>query len=183
MTDLEFKIELAKIGVSILLPLVVAIVGLVINRRLQRLASIEENRGRLVEKRTEIYDEIGFKLNDLYCYYLLVGDWKSMDRHSIRATKRKLDRLVHTYRPFFSRAFFDAYDRFMAACFVTYTGMGEDARLRTRYSMRPEAQEGNDEAYARQFTDENNSESIKVAYVHLLGVLGADLNLTEASRK
>ncbi|MER9598408.1 hypothetical protein [Mesorhizobium sp. M0244] len=123
--------EIAKLVISALTPIVVAILGWRISRTLKEIEQKQWASRKLVEKRIEIYDRISPQINRLFCYYRWIGDWKKLSPLEIIDTKRDLDHLVYIYRYLLDDKFFEAYSSFMDALFLTYNGAGEDARLRT----------------------------------------------------
>ncbi len=124
-------LELAKLIVSALTPLAVVVLGVRINHRLKELEQKQWRNRKLIEKRIDIYDEISPELNDLFCYFMWVGEWQNRTPVEIVSTKRRLDRKVHIYRFLLLPEFFEAYEKFMGVVFSTYNGAGEEARLRT----------------------------------------------------
>lgn len=124
-------LEIAKLIVSALTPVAVVVLGVRINHRLKDLEQRQWRNRKLIEKRIEIYDEISPELNDLFCYFMWIGEWQKKSPVEIVAAKRSLDRKVHIYRFLLLPEFFRAYEQFMAVVFSTYNGAGEDARLRT----------------------------------------------------
>ena len=70
-------------------------------------------------------------MNDLYCYFLYVGQWKDISPEQVIITKRRLDKLVYSNSPFFSSDFLKQYENFMGAMFKTGTGWALDAKLKS----------------------------------------------------
>lgn len=64
-------LEKAKLAVSILTPILVLILGIIINH------SIKSSE-RSSSLRSEIYRTIGGDLNDIYSYLAFVGGWKGL---------------------------------------------------------------------------------------------------------
>lgn len=84
----------------------------------------------LIKKRIEIYDSVAPKLNELLCFFLSRGAWKTLQPPLIIQRKRELDQTMYVYGPLFSAATFDQYNVFMHCCFRMFTGVGHAARLR-----------------------------------------------------
>ena len=98
-----------------------------------RLRSIDDAlwQSRLIiYKRLEIYDQIAPDLNRTYCFRRLLGYWKEISPPDLIATKRRLDRAVNINRHLLSEEFYRAYLDFMGVTFRTFTGPGEDAKIR-----------------------------------------------------
>jgi hypothetical protein len=110
--------------VSVLTPLIVIVVGYNINRSLQRRTSV-------TERKVTLFDQTAPDLNSLYCYFLFIGNWKELSPPEVLAIKRKLDRDLHINRFLFSTEFFQLYTDFMNHCFQTFTGVGQDAKIRS----------------------------------------------------
>lgn len=124
------SLEVAKLAVSVLLPLAVLFLGIWVRRFTERL----ERRGRLsqieVEWRLSVFKQLAPRLNDLFCYFTYVGAWREMTPMDAVAAKRECDRIVHTNRFLWSPAFTAAYAAFTAGAFVEAGGRGQPLRLR-----------------------------------------------------
>lgn len=124
------SLEIAKLVVGVLTPLSVALLGWLFSRQLKRLDLSNWSNQKLIEKRLAIYDEIAPRLNKLLCFFTWVGYWKTVSPADAVQAKRGLDRTLNIYRHVFEREVYDAYQDFIEALFETYTGAGQDARLR-----------------------------------------------------
>lgn len=91
---------------------------------------------KLVEERINVYKETAPKLNDLYCYYRYVGNWKDNTPDTILQHKRELDKCIHMYQYIFCNEFKQKYYTLMDTYFKTFNEMGTDARLRTKTHHR-----------------------------------------------
>jgi len=98
-----------------------------------RLTSIDaalwQNR-RIISKRLQIYERIAPDLNRIYCFRRYLGYWKDVSPPDLITTKRRLDREVNISRHLLSEEFYRAYLDFMGLTFRTFTGQGEDAKIR-----------------------------------------------------
>ena len=74
----------------------------------------------LIKKRLIVYDDMVPKANDLLCYFMCVGDWKSFDPTKLLDHKRKWDRLLFVYGPLLSPALVERAHQFINSCFSTY---------------------------------------------------------------
>ena len=74
------SLEILKLVVGALTPLVLLFVGVWVNRIAKRVEAAQWANQKLVEKRIAIYDELAPILNDLYCYYKCVGNYKDFTR-------------------------------------------------------------------------------------------------------
>lgn len=186
------SLEIAKILVSVLTPIAIAIFGFTLssqsaNRATEReslerrqaidLQEAEKNQAietarysKVVEKRAALWDNIGPKLNDIYVFSCYVGDWKNLNSNDIIRRKRDIDKTFYTFRPYFSNNFVAAYGNFMKAAFEIAEADGAHAKLRTSYKQRPSI-------YRSMFADDNRP-NIYRTYFDLLSVVGQDLSAT-----
>lgn len=132
-------LEVAKLIVAALTPLVVIAIGMWINRSLKKLDYLQWTNQKITEKRLAIFDKLAPSLNDLLCYFIFVGCWKELTPPQIIERKREMDRTVYVNAALFSKEFITNYDEFMKVCYETYTGWGRDARLRTVLERRKKA--------------------------------------------
>ena len=56
----------------------------------------------IITKRAEIYEKIGKKLNNIYCYIEEVGEYKDMTPETILKDRRDLNSKMHSPRAFWS---------------------------------------------------------------------------------
>jgi hypothetical protein len=124
------SLEVAKLAVALLTPLLLVGLGLIINRAARRVEDAQWANRKLIERRLELYDEMAPMLNDLYCFVALVGDFRRIEPPRAIELKRQLDRLFHVNMFLFSDAFARRYQALMQLCFETFVGSGADARLR-----------------------------------------------------
>lgn len=89
------SLEIARLVVGILTPLTLAVVGLLVNRYLKRLDMVQWKNQKLLEKRIAIYDLVAPQLNLLLCFYIWVGDWKSITPGAVVQAKRDLDKTMN----------------------------------------------------------------------------------------
>lgn len=164
--------EILDVAVTGLTPLAILLASAWFSFRARREADHNRKFSELVTKRVTLWDKLAFPLNDLYAYFLFVGNWKELTERDVIAAKRETDKIVHAYRPFFSQKFYDAYCAFMAEAFSMFGKRNADAKLRTR-SIRPQ-----DEAVEpNRFTDEDNSGRIHAAYFALLTVAAEEFDI------
>lgn len=133
------SLEIVKLLVSFTTPIVIVLLGIWINKRLKSLEQLQWANQKLIEKRLYIYEEIVPKLNDILCYFTYIGCWKDLEPKEVVSLKRKVDKLAHVYSPLFSNDFLKTYGEFINLCFETYSGWSSDAKLRTQFERRVEA--------------------------------------------
>jgi hypothetical protein len=85
---------------------------------------------QLIRKRIELYDAMAPLLNDLYCFALSLGHWKSLTPPDMVLRKRELDRMMHVYGPLFSPDVSRSYKVLMEGLFNTFRAPGLSASLR-----------------------------------------------------
>lgn len=128
---MENIIEVAKILLSFITPVIVLILGV----WAKKIATKHEKRlslnDKIIEKRVAIYEEIGKDLNDIYTFLLQIGNWKDFTPAQIVQKKRNVDKIMYVNRPYWSNKAFSAYMSFMSSGFEMFTGVGEDAKLKT----------------------------------------------------
>jgi hypothetical protein len=144
-------LEVVKLLVSALTPIMVLVVGWWISRRQKRLDSLQEKQNllqqkqldflqwtnqKVTEKRLAIFDKLAPEFNALFCYFTFVGSWREVRPPDVVSRKREMDSIVHINAPLFSREFVNRYYEFINACYETYTGWGRDAKLRTLFENR-----------------------------------------------
>ena len=111
-------------AVSALLAVAGAWVAIAFDRR-------KSTNQELIKKRIEVFDYMAPKLNDLLCFAVSVGSWRTLTPTSVITHKRELDRSFHIYRAMFSLPFAAAYTRLIEECyFSTWQGPGAPARLK-----------------------------------------------------
>ncbi len=161
-----------KLAASVFTPLAVVFLGVQLQCQAGKIARAHEQAGQVVKKRVELWGQFAEPLNDVYCYFLFVGQWKELSEEDIIGRKRQLDRIMYSNRPFFSQEFFEKYESFMDAAFKPFGGWGEDAKLRT-HPIRP--QDAN--VPGDRFTNKDNSSKIHDAYYRLLTEAAAEMEL------
>ena len=154
-----------------------------------RLRSIDDAlwQSRLIiYKRLEIYDQIAPDLNRIYCFRRLLGYWKEISPPDLIATKRRLDRAVNINRHLLSEEFYRAYLDFMGVTFRTFTGPGEDDKIRAVVvhdlgDRRVHAAYDWDEAYEWMFDAEDMPTDYQVdeAYMQAMNGLKRSVGLRD----
>src|SRR6266566_843777 len=105
-------------------------------------------------KANSSFRRIGATLNDLLCYFTFVGCWKELSPPEVVKRKRLMDRIVNVNAPLFSKDFVNKYHEFIGNCYGTYSGWGQDAKLRTLWERRKAAAGGSwPNAWDGCFTD------------------------------
>jgi len=167
-----------------LTPVLILVFGIWVTQIVERFkASIWANQ-KVVEKRIEIYDELAPLLNDIYCYFYFVGNWKELSPRQVIDIKRTVDKKVFVYSPLFSPQFLDVYQEFIRLTFEHYVGAGLDARLRTsadRYDDRRSSFPGQwDSSWDRMFSapgEQSDQDAVRKAYEKLMATFSSELGI------
>lgn len=114
------SLEVAKLFVSFLTPLVVLLVGVWVRKLLEKLESAQWVNQTVIEWKMRAYEEMAPALNDVFCYMLYVGSWKELTPPKILETKRFLDKKIAVLGPLFSDGPHVALREFMDLCFKTW---------------------------------------------------------------
>lgn len=169
------SVELAKLAVSVLTPLLVLVLGIIINNSIK-------STERSTSLRSDIYRTIGGDLNDIYSYLAFVGGWKELTPADVIARKRAVDKAMYTYKPFFSKELFETYETFMREAFSPYGTPGTDARIRSDIvtddgNRRIHTVKGWEAGWDDRFTKSMNKKAQREAYDRFLEQLARDLKL------
>jgi hypothetical protein len=181
------SLEIAKLIVSALTPVAVVLLGLWVARLTRRVEASQWVNQKLIEKRIKLLDDVLPKLNEVYCYFMWIGNWKELSPADIIQRKRELDKVFFANQPFFSAHALAAYQEFTHVLFKTYAAPGVDARLRTA----SESHDGNRitsypgtwrPEWSDMFTQSEEQVERKAVdgqYQALILVLGAEIDMTK----
>ena len=177
------SLEIAKLVVAALTPVLVAAVGYWINRRLKSLEQAQWAQQKIVKRRIVAYDQLAPPLNKLFCFVAYVGGWKDMKPPDVVSLKRTLDETAHISAPLFDANFLALYNAFMDASFTTFGGWGEDAKLRTHTDRRKQAAGSDwDPSWDACFANRANATApseMKTAYTNLMPYLAQAMGATQ----
>ena len=132
------SLEIVKVIVSALTPIIVAIVGLWLNRQLKKFESLQWANQKAIEKRLSVFSELAPILNDIYCYFDYIGNWMALSPIDVIELKRKADRLFFVNAPLFPKKFRIEYLKFIELCFKPgpEIDIEKSAQLRTDIDLR-----------------------------------------------
>jgi len=171
------SLEVVKLVVSVATPIVLATIGIYIHRVTKRFEHQQWRNQKLTEKRLQVYDALAPLLNDNLCYFTYLGTWKDRTPKDVVASKRTIDKQIHLAAPLFSEEFFSACMAFQELCFETYTGWGQDAKLKTLTTRRREASQWQPE-WDDLFSDKTSDpELIRAAYAKILVCFKLDIGV------
>jgi hypothetical protein len=175
------SLEIVKLVVSALTPVLVAVIGIYIHHLTKRFEYNQWQNQKLIEKRLAIYDELAPLMNDNLCYFTYVGAWKERKPIDVIMSKRCLDKKIHLAAPLFSPQFFVACINFQNLCFEIYTGWGEDAKLKTQIRRRQQALGAKwDHAWDHMFSDSiADPKQIRDAYMDVMTCFSKEIGINK----
>jgi tetratricopeptide (TPR) repeat protein len=176
------SLEVTKLVIGAATPVLVAIVGYFVTRRLKTLESYQWGQQKLVEKRVEIFDKISPLLNRLLCYFTFVGTWKEFTPPTIVKTKRDLDELIYSNAPLFGPQLVPRYEQFMDLCFHTYSGWTNEPKLITAKYWRKKAagsswQENWDSFFEDPVDAEQAASAVRAGYAQFTAYIAEHLGV------
>lgn len=130
------SLEIVKVIVSIITPIIGGFIAWKLANLGKELEKKQWSGRKVIEKRLDFYDEVVPELNDLYCYYHRVGNWKELTPPQIINKKRSLDKAFYVYSHIFRNDILNKYQSYIHNCFETYTGWGNDARIKMNLTKR-----------------------------------------------
>ena len=123
-------IDWLRLAASVGTPLTVACVGYFLNQRLKSIDDAQWQNRKITEKRIALFDAIAPDLNKVFCFCTFLGYWKDISPKEMLEAKRELDKTININRHLLSVNFYDSYEEFIHLAFRTFTGWGQDARIR-----------------------------------------------------
>ncbi len=174
--------EFAKLIISLLTPLSIALVGYLVQRALAEQSRSWKFQDRLIDKRIEVYEKIAEDLNRIYCFVMDVGTFKGETPETIIVAKRNVDKYMYIYQAIWSEDTFKAFKEYQESAFVTHQGgAGEDALIRSKLFEKKAARENRDQSWTASW-DECFTEELDPAhrekYKELVKLLSKDLMYT-----
>jgi hypothetical protein len=124
--------------IAALAPMIIVFLVIRYNRIIKRLKKKQETNQKTIEKRIEVYDRIGPKLNDLVSFYSYTGNWKEITPMDIMRLKKELDKDINIYASLFSSDLNQKYSDFMYVCFVSFSGWEHEEKIKSLYKLRQE---------------------------------------------
>jgi len=152
--------------IAALAPIIIVFLVIRYNRIIKVLNRKHQTNQKIIEKRIEIYDRIGPKLNDILSFYCYSGNWKDLTPMDMMRLKKELDANINTYAPVFSDDLSTKYTGFIHLCYVSHSGWEHKEKIKSLYEIRKEHMlEWNDDWIP--FFDTNNVvEAIKLREAH-----------------
>ena len=151
-------LEIVSVVISAFIPIAIFAAGAWLAKQAREYEDERWVRRKRYDTRLERWQEISPKLNDLLCFFMLFGHFREVTPPDAIKRKRELDRAVFANQHVLERSFLDAYKTLMAVCFQTYTGLGEDAKIRASVNWQ-RAERGPDwrDDWAQLFVEEREA--------------------------
>ena len=153
---------IAALILAVLALIMMVVVALRFSRIIKGMKKKQWTNQKIVEKRMEIYDRMAPRLNDIYCFYCYVGNWKEITPLEILRIKRDLDKEMNIYASLFSDELNKKYTSFMLLCFVSKTGWEHDEKIKSLYKLRQEKCAGWDDDWIQYFDTNNVVEATRI---------------------
>jgi hypothetical protein len=109
--------EIAKLSVAALTPIMTGILSILVVRMGTKLDVSKQVHQELLRKRLELFEDVAPKLNDIHCFFQAIGHWAELSPDEVIKRKRAIDRSVEVNRYLFRSDFWDAYRTFETAHF------------------------------------------------------------------
>ena len=169
--------------VAVLGPVIIVILAIRFSRFKKRLIGQYQSNQKLIEKRIEVYERIGPKLNDLLGFFCYTGDWKDFTPMDIMRLKRELDKEITINTPLFSDDLHERYDAFVRLCFVAHAGWEHQEKIKSQFAMRKEHMAEWNEEWVPFFDTNNVVEGIKMKerYDELMEYFKKEVNIGAVS--
>lgn len=161
------SLEITRLAVSALTPIVVAFLTLAITRATKqaerreaeaakRAEQAEWVNRRAIERLLELHARMAPLMNDLMCFFRTIGHFRDIDPPTAITKKRELDKLYFVNEQIFDPAFRARYQEFMHECFEHWKSPGEDAKIKASASWLKSERgvRGWNEDWNRLFTKE-----------------------------
>jgi hypothetical protein len=177
------SLEIAKLSVAVLTPILLVGLGILVNRAGRRVEEAQWAGRKLVERRLELHQQMAPGLNDLLCFFTCRGHFREIEPPQAIKRKRELDKTFFTNEQLFSDEFRRRYRSFIEILFQHFTGFGSDAKLRTDRTLlkheRGAGQPWNDD-WGDLFvepSDASSHDEVLAAYESLMRCFADDLGV------
>lgn len=197
MTEFEnyqIVIGFIEAGASILVPIMLAIFGVMFHRYRKVVEHNLEHERETFARRFMGYQEVTSLANDIYCFNALVGHFRDISPAEAIQKKRQLEAVVFSNLPLWNDKFCESLTKFLDTCFETQRGRGTQIVSASDVERHIESRkEAWDDNWRRHFLDEEQRASylaklngrifdgsyrndlLKPAYADFLGALSVSL--------
>ena len=111
-------------GASILIPIMLAIFGVMFHRYRKVVEHNLEHERETFARRFLGYQEVTSLANDIYCFNALVGHFRDISPVEAIQKKRQLETVVFSNLPLWNDKFCESLTKFLDTCFETQRGRG-----------------------------------------------------------
>ena len=173
------SLKIAIIILAALGPVIIAFLIIRYKRIIKGLKQEQPTDQGIIEKRIEVYDRMGPKLNDLVCFYCYSGNWKEITPMDVLRKKMELDKDINTYSPIFSDELGKKYCDFIQLCFVSFSGWDHKEKIKSLYEIRQEHYEEWNDEWIPMFDTNNVVEAtiMRERYDELIEYFKKEINL------
>lgn len=164
--------------IAALAPVIIVFLVFRYKKIINGLDKKHQTNPRKVEKRVEIYDRIGPKLNDIYCFYCYNGNWKEISPIDIVRLKKELDKDINVSAPLLSDDISEKYTNFMRLCFVAFSGWEHDEKIKSLYELRQDNNVDWNDDWIPYFDTNNVVEAVRLkeSYDELIETFKKDMS-------
>jgi hypothetical protein len=159
-------LDVAQLVVSALTPIMLFVLGLLVTRATRRFEQAEWANRKVVERKLTLYEDMSPLINDLYCFFNLVGHFQEVTPPDAVSRKRALDRLFYTHAPLFGKEFKQRYESFMSACFQVFSAVAQDAKLKAPIDAQKRERTRWDPSWDAMFAREMETSENEFAKAH-----------------
>ena len=152
--------------VAALAPIIIVFLVIRYNRIIKALNKKHQTNQRVIEKRIEIYDRIGPKLNDILSFFCYSGNWKDLTPIDMMRLKKELDQDINTNAPLFPDDLSKKYTGFIYLCFVSHSCWEHKEKIKSLYEIRQEHMVDWNDDWIPYFDTNNVVEAIKFREAH-----------------
>jgi hypothetical protein len=179
MEQLPNSLQIAIVIVALAAIVVIIIQAIRFSRIKKQLLTQYQSNQKLVEKRIEVYERMGPKLNDIVSFFCYTGNWKELAPPDIMELKRELDKDIQIHTALFSDELISTYNALMQLCFVAHTGWEHNEKIKSLYELRQEKTPGWLDVWIPYFDTNNVVEGVlvKERYDDLLAFFKKDIHL------
>lgn len=174
------KYEIIRLIIFATIPITVGIIGFFLNKRIKSFEHMQWTNQKMISKKLEVYDELVPKINDILCYFTFIGSWKEFKPEEMIILKREVDKIVYVNSPLFKDEFLKKYNEFIDNCYSSYSGWGNDAKLKTNFLRRKEVNKEWVVSWEEYFVDEDKitkTEIVKKSYINFVTFFAKEISL------
>lgn len=173
------NLKIAVIIIAALGPVIIVFLAIRFNWMKKRLIKQLQSNQRLFEKRIEIYEMIGPKLNDMYSFFSYTGNWKELTPVDILRLKREVDKEINIKTALFSDELITKYSSLMTLCFVSHSGWDHEEKIKSLFELRQLHSMGWSEEWIPLFDTNNVIEAttLKERYDKLMTCFKKEMSL------